>query len=96
MTSRHPEGKKLMDVCDVVIDNMGTYGDASVDVAGSMVGATSTVIGAMIMEAIVCRTAELSAEAGAPAEIFASANTEGGDQKNEGLIEKYSKTVKAL
>ena len=96
MTSRHPEGKKLMDVCDVVIDNMGTYGDASVDVNGTMVGATSTVIGAMIMEAVVCRAAELCAEAGVPAEIFASANTEHGDEANEEYIRKYKPLVKAM
>ena len=96
MTSRHPEGKKLMDVCDVVIDNMGTYGDASVEIGGTMVGATSTVIGAMVMEAIVCRAAELCKEAGHPAEIFASANTEHGDEANEGYIRKYKPLVKSL
>ena len=96
MTTRHPEGKKLMDVCDVVIDNMGVYGDASVETAGTMVGATSTVIGAMIMEAVVCRAAELADEAGCRPEIFASANTENGDEKNAGLIEKYKPLVKAM
>ena len=96
MPSRHPEGKKLMDVCDVVIDNMGAYGDASVDVGGVMTGATSTVIGAMIMEAVVCRAAELAKDAGHPAEIFASANTEHGDEANEGFIRKYKPLVKAL
>ena len=96
MTSRHPAGKKLMDVCGVVIDNMGAYGDASVEIGGKAVGATSTVIGAMIMEAIVCRTAELMEESGTPAEIFASANTEHGDEANEGFIEKYKPLVKSL
>ena len=96
MTSRHPEGKKLMDVCGVVIDNMGAYGDASVDVGGVMTGATSTVIGAMIMEAVVCRAAELTKDAGRPAEIFASANTEHGDEANAGFIRKYKPLVKAL
>lgn len=96
MTSRHPEGKKLMDVCDVVIDNMGVYGDASVEVAGTVAGATSTVIGAMIMEAIVCRAAEMAAEAGCAPEIFASANTENGDEKNEAFIRKYKPLVKAM
>ncbi len=96
MTSRHPEGKKLMDVCDVVIDNMGAYGDASVEIGGTMVGATSTVIGAMIMEAVVCGAAERMERAGKPAEIFASANTAGGDEANEGFIRKYKPLVKAL
>ena len=96
MTSRHPEGKKLMDVCDVVIDNMGRYGDASVDIGDKVVGATSTVIGAMIMEAVVCRAVELAEEAGSAPEVFASANTEHGDEANERLIAKYRPEVKCL
>ncbi len=85
-----------MDVCDVVIDNMGAYGDASVEIGGTMVGATSTVIGAMIMEAVVCRAAQLCGEAGRSAEIFASANTEHGDEANADLIRKYKPLVKSL
>ena len=58
--------------------------------------AERSVIGAMIMEAIVCRTAELMEESGTPAEIFASANTEHGDEANEGYIRKYKPLVKSL
>ena len=36
MISRHPKGLKLMDVCDVVIDNKGCYGDAAVEINGTM------------------------------------------------------------
>lgn len=96
MTSRHPEGLKLMDVCDVVIDNMGVYGDASVRVGGAEMGATSTVIGAMIMEAVVCRTAEILTESGVEPEVFASANTEGGDKVNERFIRKYGPLIGPL
>ena len=96
MTSRHPEGLKLMDVCDVVIDNKGCYGDAAVDIDGTMTGPTSTVIGAMIMEAIVCRAAEISVQNGVKPEVFASANTAGGDEKNAGIIAKYKPIVKPL
>ncbi len=66
------------------------------ETAGTMVGATSPVIGALIMEAVVCRAAELADEAGCRPEIFASANTENGDEKNAGLIEKYKPLVKAM
>ena len=103
MTSRHPEGLKLMDVCDVVIDNMGCYGDACVQIGNEAAGirpvatgATSTVIGAMIMEAIVCRTIEIAAERGVKLEVFQSGNTHGGDEANEGYIQKYKPLVKAL
>lgn len=95
-TSRHPEGKKLCQVCDVVIDNMGCYGDAAIEVDGHMTGATSTVIGAMILQAIVCRAIELTAQRGGKPEVFHSANTAGGDEANEAYIQKYKPYVKSL
>lgn len=96
MTSRHPEGLKLKDVCDVVIDNKGCYGDAALEIGDVRTGATSTVIGAMIMEAVVSRAIELCYEAGMPPEVFHSANTKGGDEANAAYIEKYKSIVKAI
>ncbi|MBO5275375.1 MAG: SIS domain-containing protein [Clostridia bacterium] len=96
MTSRHPEGLKLKDVCDIVIDNMGCYGDAALEIGGMMTGATSTVIGAMIMEAVVSRAIEICCERGTPPEVFHSANTKGGDEANADYIEKYKPLVKAI
>lgn len=94
--SRHPEGKKLCEVCDVVIDNMGCYGDAAIRVNDYVTGATSTVIGAMILQAIVCRAIELVTERGCVPEVFHSANTAGGDAANEEYIQKYKPFVKSL
>ena len=96
MTSRHPRGLKLKDVCDVVIDNCGCYGDAAIPFGEYASGATSTVIGSMIMQAIVCRTVELCRERGFTPELFSSANTLGGDEKNAAHLEKYKPLVKAL
>lgn len=96
MTSRHPAGLKLKDVCDVVIDNCGCYGDASIPFGEHSCGATSTVVGAMIMQAIVCRTVELCLERGVTPELFSSANTTGGDEKNKAYIDKYKPLVKPL
>lgn len=96
MTSRHPSGLKLKDVCDVVIDNCGCYGDAAIPFGDDSCGATSTVIGSMIMQAIVCRTVELCIERGAAPELFSSANTVGGDEKNSAYLEKYKPLVKPL
>ena len=94
--SRHPEGKKLFEVCDVVIDNMGCYGDAAIEIEGTVTGATSTVIGAMVMQAVVCRGIELAKERGGSPEVFQSANTAGGDSANVDYIKKYKPFVKAL
>jgi len=95
-TSRHPEGKKLCEVCDVVIDNMGCHGDAAITLGDCTTGATSTVIGAMILQAIVCRAIELTQARGGFPEVFHSANTAGGDDANEEYIQKYKPFVKAL
>jgi ATP-dependent Clp protease ATP-binding subunit ClpX len=43
---------------------MGCYGDAAIEIDGTVTGATSTVIGAMVMQAVVCRGIELAKERG--------------------------------
>lgn len=96
MKSRHPEGLKLKDVCDVVIDNCGCYGDAAIPFGEYRAGATSTVIGSMIMQAIVCRAIELCQAKGITPELFSSANTLGGDEKNAAHLKKYKPLVKSL
>ncbi len=94
--SRHPSGKKLSEVCDIVIDNRGCIGDAALQIGADRVGATSTAVGAAIMQAITCRVVELCAERGTPAEVYRSANTDGGDSYNTELIEKYKGIIRAL
>ncbi|MFC0626980.1 SIS domain-containing protein [Kribbella deserti] len=51
--SRAPGGRRLYDVADVVIDNCGVPGDAALE-GDPPYGATSTVTGALIVQAIVC------------------------------------------
>jgi uncharacterized phosphosugar-binding protein len=94
--SRHPEGKKLCEVCDVVIDNMGCYGDAAIQVGDAATGATSTVIGSMILQAAVCRGIEITQERGTKPEVFQSANTVGGDEANEQYIKRYKASIRSL
>ena len=88
-TPRNPYGKRLFEVCDLVLDNMGVVGDAVVQTsAGAFVSPTSTAVGAALLQAIVARVEEISAQNGSPAEFFMSANVDGGDACNEKLIEK--------
>ena len=94
--SRHPEGRKLCEVCDVVIDNMGCYGDAAINVGGAVTGATSTIIGSMILQAAVCRGIEITQERGVSPEVFQSANTVGGDEANEAYIKHYKAFIRSL
>ncbi|MEV0291902.1 SIS domain-containing protein [Kribbella sp. NPDC050820] len=54
VSSRTPGGQRLFEVADVVIDNCGEPGDALIDVEGSpeRTGATSTLVGALLAQAL--------------------------------------------
>jgi uncharacterized phosphosugar-binding protein len=62
----HSSGKKLIDAADVVIDNHCPPGDCVLELEGLewRTGPASTVTGAMIINMIRCRTAELLLERG--------------------------------
>jgi uncharacterized phosphosugar-binding protein len=96
--SRHQSGKRLCEIADIVLDNCGCVGDACIEVEGvdGKICATSTVAGAMILNACVARAVELCAEKEFYPEHFCSANVDGGDDINNRLIEKYKKEIKHL
>jgi uncharacterized phosphosugar-binding protein len=88
----------LLDVADVVIDNHGAVGDASVDISGvpHAVGPTSTVAGAAIVNAIAVETAQLLADRGDAVPVLASSNVRGGDEHNETVLAPFRTRVGAL
>ena len=96
--SRHPSGKKLYEFADIVLDNMGCTGDSSVEIDGfnRKVAPTSTVIGAMILNAIVAQTVQNIVDDGFEPEVFSSSNVDGGDAVNERYIRKYKGDIKSL
>jgi uncharacterized phosphosugar-binding protein len=53
-TSRAPGGQRLFETADVVIDNCGVPGDALIEVDGvpERTGATSTMVGALLLQAL--------------------------------------------
>ena len=97
VTSRHPSGKKLYDFCDIILDNHGDIGDACVPIQGTdqKSGPTSTVVGAIMLDAIVAETAnELVRRGLRYPPVFYSANIDGGDQLNKKLYEEYKDQIK--
>jgi len=82
--SRHPSGKKLAELADVVIDNGAPYGDARVEIPGfrQKVGPLSSVTGCALADAIVVETVQLLAQRGMTPPVFMSANLDGGDAFN--------------
>ena len=93
--SRHPSGKLLMDVADVVLDNCGCVGDASIEISGvpEKVAPTSTAVGAAMLNAIMGRAVELIVERGEVPPIFMSANVPGGDEHNRDMLKRYKNHI---
>ncbi len=91
--SQHPSGKKLCDVCDVVIDNGAPFGDAAIEVPGipakvcPVSGASMVVGGWLIWE----RVMEQMAEAGNPPSTFMSINREGGQEFYDNSRAEYNR-----
>lgn len=97
VTSRNSLNLRLFETADLILDNGGVLGDASVAFSdGAMVGATSTAVGAAILQAIVCRVKELSLEESFEADFFKSSNVDGGDEWNNRLIERYKDIIPGL
>ncbi len=96
--SRHSSGKKLADVADLTIDSRVPAGDAIVSFDGldAPVAASSTALGAALMNGIVAQVVEalLAAEQRPP--VIVSMNVPGGDERNAELTERYRARLKLL
>ena len=92
VASRHPKGYRLMDVADQVIDNCGVPGDAIVEFDGfeQKSGATSTVVGAALMNAAICETVQILLDKGQSPPVFRSANLDGSDEYNQKWLDHYA------
>jgi len=79
VASRHPDGTKATDWADVVLDNHGCVGDAAIELEdGLVVGATSTVAGALLaqlLSTVVCQSL-----AGSGLAVLRSANVDPAGQ----------------
>ena len=95
--SRHPSGKKLADAADLVIDNCGVPGDAAIEVPGlaTLIGPTSTITGAFIVNAIIVQGIADALARGFTPEIYISSNSN-GDDHNDKLLQKYKSKIRHL
>lgn len=96
--SRHPSGKRLCEIADIVIDNLGCYGDACIriDEIGRNVSPTSTVVGAAILNAIEADCVEILVGQGIIPDVYSSSNVDGGDDINTKFVKKYSGVIRHL
>lgn len=95
VASRHPSGKKLYELADLVLDNCGCVGDASLQIAGvpERVAPTSTAIGAAMLNAVVAEAVRLVAEAGGVPPVFISANLDEGEAHNQKMLRAYREHI---
>lgn len=95
VNSRHYSGKRLFEVADLVIDNCGDFEDAAIEIKGfeQKIGATSTIAGAAIANAIVVEASGILHSKGIEPPIFHSANVDGGDEFNKKMMEKYKDRI---
>lgn len=96
--SRHISGLKLYQIGDVVLDNQGCLGDASVYIPeiDRHIAATSTSLGAMILQSVVISAVERMIEKGHIPEVFTSSNLDEGDEINDIILARYRAFVKPL
>jgi uncharacterized phosphosugar-binding protein len=91
VAARHPSGKRLFEVCDIVIDNGGETGDAAVTIDGlpEKIGPTSTAVGAALLNAVVIDAVNRMIEDGVVPPVLMSANLDGGDEHNARIFQEY-------
>lgn len=92
--SRHPSGKKLYEIADLVLDNCVPPGDGLLDIGGNLTGAASTLSGIFLINLIATEAMKIASAKGAKLPIFHSQNIDGFS--NEELYEKYASRIKLL
>lgn len=93
--SRHPSGRKLADLADVVLDNGAPYGDATLPLpGGGAVGAVSSITAALLAQQIVVEVVRRAVEAGETPPVYLSANIPGGDEHNDVLEARYAGRIR--
>ncbi len=86
----HPGGKKLHEIADYTLDNLGLAGDAIAPVTeGVMAGPTSTLIGATLLNLLMLETIEWLKNGGHHLPILRSQNMPDAINYNRELGKKY-------
>ncbi|MEA5027027.1 MAG: SIS domain-containing protein [Erysipelotrichaceae bacterium] len=90
--SRHPSGKKLYELGDVVIDNCGPQGDALIETGKlEKICSISSITGAFIAQAIVTEICRIMEENHYEIPVLYSTDVEGYAEHNRKLNERYAR-----
>ena len=87
---KHPSGKRLSEIADVVIDNLAPYGDTTLELPGGIgAGAISSITAAYIAQLLTLGVARTITDRGEIPPMYISANIPGGDEHNSVLEDRY-------
>jgi uncharacterized phosphosugar-binding protein len=92
VVSKHPSGRRLFEVADVVIDNLAPYGDATLEFGPVAIGAVSSITAAYIAQLLTIAVTERLAADGPPP-VYLSAKIPGGDEHNAALKQRYGPRI---
>ena len=96
-SSRHSSGKRLVDFCDVFLDNKVPKGDAIIELKnGSKAVPVSTIVSSCLIQACIAETMRKSEEKGVALDFFGSGNLSANTAKNADLVKRYQKRIKHL
>jgi uncharacterized phosphosugar-binding protein len=92
---RHPSGRKLGDIADVVLDNGAPYGDAALELpGGGAVGAVSSITAALLAQQIVTDVVANLLAAGLTPPVYLSDNVPGGKEHNAETEARYAGRIR--
>ncbi|WP_193106106.1 sugar isomerase domain-containing protein [Brachybacterium sp. FME24] len=88
--SRHPEGRRLLDVADVVLDTHAPEGDVTITLEdGTETGPTSTILATLLLHSLAIATMEQLSATGARPPVLRSMNRADGDETNETVLAPF-------
>jgi len=86
----HPSGKRLHEIAEFTLDNLGVRGDTLVALGdGEMSGPTSTLVGAMLLNLLMLETCAWMQAQGHPLPLLHSQNLPGAIEHNRRVAEPY-------
>ncbi len=97
-TSRHPQGKKLQDFADIVLDTGAPIGDAMVTIEGleTPVAPGSTVGGVLLINTLKAEIAQRLTAAGHPPKVLTSGAVVGAERANEIFEAAYDEHARRI
>lgn len=94
MKSRHASGKKLYQLCDLVLDNCVPAGDGCVNIDGYKAGGVSNMAGIFLVETMATEALKIVTSKGFKPYVFQSQNVDG--YNNDAIYRKYRGRMKHM